>query len=197
MENLEIKYIFLILSFVLIIPSNYLYIKSIIKWETKPHIYTYIILWIIMTIWWLIQLNNWWWYASGILIAWWLLNFFIVYLALKYWESKIVKFDKYILILALLCIPIYLYSKNEYIALFFVIFIDILSMIPTIRKSIHNPEYENLSSWNISTLKHLFSILAMSNFNILTTLYPLTIVLTNIILITVIIYFRRQKRLEI
>ena len=193
MENLDIKYIFLIISFILIIPWKYLYIKSIIQWRTKPHIYTYIILWIILTIGWLVQLNNWWWYGSSILIIWWLWEFLIVYLALKYWQSKIVKSDKYILFLALLCIPMYLYSTNEYIVLFFVIFIDILAMIPTIRKSIYFPESENLSSWNISTFKHFFSILAMSNFSLLTILYPLIIVMTNIVLISVIIYFRKQK----
>ena len=159
----EIKYIFWIIAIILMIPSQFFYIRSIIQGKTKPHIYSKIIFFIIMWLWFIIQYKNWWWFGSIILWIGALLEFITFLLALKYWRSDITKFDTYILFLALICIPVYLYSNNAYFILFLIILIDILWMIPTIRKTISSPYSEDLISWNISTIKHIFSIIALSN----------------------------------
>ncbi len=189
--NIDYKDIFWILSIILVILWNYTYIISIFKGKTKPHIYTKIVWTILMWIWFIIQFNNWWWSWAWMLWASTLSEWFQVILCLKYWTKDITKFDTIILILALTCIPLYLWIEDKHYSLYAVIFIDMLWSLPMFRKTLNDPFSEDIKTWNIFTLKNIFSILALQNYTILTILYPFIMTLFNIVLIITMLILRK------
>ena len=188
----NIQHFFWIIWISLIIPWQFFYIRSIIQWKTKPHLYTSLIFFIIMMIWWIIQFSNWWWLWAWVTLTTSILQWTHFILALKYGYSWITKFDTYILILALSCIPVYLFSENQYISLILVITIDILAFIPTFRKTISEPFSENLTSWQIWNIKSFLGILSLKNVNFLTLAYPLILFFVSIFFIFFMLYFRKK-----
>ena len=189
----NIQYLFWIIWINLIIPWQFFYIRSIINWETKLHLYTSLIFFIVMMIWGIIQFKNWWWIWTWITLTTAILQWIHIILALKYGYSWITKFDTFILILALSCIPIYLISENQYISLILVITIDILAFIPTFRKTISEPFSENLTSWQIWNMKSVLGILALKNINFLTIAYPLILLFVSLFFIVFMLYFREKS----
>lgn len=196
MFSITTQYIFWAIWIWLILPWQYYYMRSIIQWKTKPHLYTNLIFFIIMSIWFIIQINNWWWiwaYITGIIAFFQLVQFI---LALKYGYSSITRFDTHILSLALACVPIYIFSNNPYFSLLLIIIIDILAFIPTFRKTILSPYSENLTSWNIWNIRSILSILALSKLNILTVVYPLIMLFVSLIFVWHCIYHRKKLLLN-
>jgi len=192
MLDFTIKEILWIITLLIIIPQVFLYFRSIIQWETKLHIYTKVI-WLILTgIGFIIQINAWGGPWAWVLWATSLTQFVSILLWIKYWISSITKFDTFLLILAILCIPIYLCLEDKIYALTFVIFIDFLWYIPTYRKTYENPYTENLNVWLISNSKYFIAMLAIIEYSYYTVAYTLFTFVANLLLIW-IIYLRRKK----
>lgn len=190
--GLDVKEILWIISLLIVIPQIYLYFRSIIKWETKLHIYTKIIWFILTGIGFIIQFQAWGWPGTWVLWATALTQLISIFLWLKYGISSITKFDTILLVLALLCIPIYLIMDNKIYALIFVIFIDFLWYIPTYRKTYEKPFTENLLVWCISNSKYFIAILALIEYSFYTMAYPMFLFLANMILIFLMIIRRKQ-----
>jgi len=189
---MEFKEILWIITILIIIPQVILYFRSIIKWETKLHIYTKVI-WLILTgIWFIIQINAWGWPWAWVLWATSATQAVSILLGIKYGISTITRFDTVLLILALLCIPIYLWLDNKIYALSFVIFIDFLWYIPTYRKTYENPYTENMTVWMISNTKYLIALFALLEYSYATVAYPLFLFLANGSLL-LLMYFRRKR----
>jgi hypothetical protein len=193
--DITYKEILWVLSVLITIHWNYFYIMSILKGKTKPHIYTRIIWAILMWIWFIIQMKAWWWPWARALWSWTIMVTIIVLLSIKYWTKDITKFDTILLILALLCILIYLWIDNKIYALLLIVSIDMLWYIPTFRKTIKSPFSEDLLTRKIFIIWNILSIIALTQYNILTVLYPAAIFVANNILVFIILYYRRQKQL--
>ncbi len=191
MLDFTYKEILWAISIVIIIPQVYVYIKSILDGETKPHIYTKIIWFILTGIWFIIQLENAGWPWAWVMWATCLVQLSTLILALKYWTKDITKFDTSLLILAIICIPIYLWIGNKIYALVFIIFIDFFWYIPTLRKTFKAPESESLLAWNISTLKYIISLFALLEYSFYTMAYPIFLIIANLILIWIMIIRRK------
>lgn len=180
-----------IMTLLIIIPQVFLYFRSIIKWETKLHIYTKVIWFILTWIGFIIQMQAWGGPGAWVLWATSLTQLVSILLWLKYWVASITHFDTYLLMLALLCIPVYLWVEDKIYALTLVIFIDFLWYIPTYRKTYENPYTENLFVWCISNTKYLMAMLALLQYSFYTLAYPLFLFIANWALIIIMIYRRR------
>ena len=179
------KELFWIISLLIVLPQLYFYFKSIIIGETKIHIYTKII-WLILTgIWFIIQVKWWWWPWAWVLGGTTLTQMFSLILWIKYWISSITKFDTFLLVLALICIPLYLWIENKAYALLAIIFIDFLWYIPTYRKTYVNPYSESLLTWSISNTKYVVSIFALLEYSLYTLAYPIFLFLANMVIILI------------
>lgn len=184
------------ISVLIIIPQVYIYFRSIIIWETKPHIYTKIIWFILTWIGFLIQLQNWWWPGSWLLWITCFNQLIFLILSVKYWTPDITKFDTFLLISALICIPIYLWIEDKLYALSLVIFIDMLWYIPTIRKSYNDPYSENITAWTLWTIKYIISIFALYEFSFYTLAYPIFLIVFNWFLLIILLYRRKYLNLR-
>ena len=194
MFDISIKETLGIITILIVISQVYLYFRSIVRWETKLHVYTKLI-WLILTwIGFIIQMQAWGWPWAWVLWATSLTQFVSILLWLKYGISSITKFDTCLLVLALLCIPVYLWVEDKIYALIFVIFIDFLWYIPTYRKTFQNPYTENILVWCISNTKYFIAMLALTQYSFYTLAYPMFLFWANMVLIGIMYFWRKNKK---
>lgn len=54
------------------------------------------------------------------------------------------------------------------------------------------PWSENILSWSISPLAYVFAIAALLEYNLLTLMYPISIVVANYILVAICLVYRKK-----
>ncbi len=161
--------------------SGYIiYIRSILRGDTKPHIFTHLVWGTITLIAFAAQI-----YDNAGPGAWVMgLSAFCCLLqaalAFKYGDKKdITHGDKIALGASLLAIIPWLLSRDPLWSVILIAVIDGVAFYPTIRKSWRKPWDENLTAYNMASFKFVLSLLAMTNFTIVTTLYAFTVIVLN------------------
>lgn len=166
--------------------SYAVYIPGVIKGQLRPHLFT----WTIFTILCAIGFGAQWNQSAGpgmwITALAGIFNGIIALLALKYGEKNIARSDWVCFIASLLAIPVWLLASTPLYAVIMISLIDVLAIYPTFRKSWMKPWDEKILSYFLVAVQFLLSVLAMNVLNVITTLYPLTIVVMNIGLITLL-----------
>lgn len=181
-----------LISFLIGATGYAIYIRSILRGHTKPHIYTHLI-WAIVT-----------GIAFGAQIydhagpGAWVMGFSAfaclsqAILAIKYGEKNITRGDKIALAAALLAIMPWVLTDNPLWSVILVSLIDAIAFYPTFRKSWSKPWEENLTAYNLANLKFILSLIAITNFTVVTTLYALTVIVLNGLFV-VMCLIRRQS----
>jgi hypothetical protein len=171
--------------------SGGMYILSVFRKESKPHLFTWIIWGLISAIAYAAQLHDhagpgsW---AMGLTA---LTCGATMALCFKYGEKDITRSDWIALIASLSAIIPWIMTDDPLYSVILVSFIDIVAFYPTFRKSWHKPYEENLLSYNIASLKLVLSLFALDNFTVTTSLYAMTIVGANTAFVTMC-YTRRK-----
>ena len=190
---MELNYtiIFLLIWIILTFIWYYHYIRDIFLWKTKPHIFTWLIWWSLTLIAFIAQLsdNAWPW-------AWitWITAFvsiFIAIISIKKWEKEITKSDKYSFLGAVLAILIWYFTDNALYWVMLITLIDALWFYPAFRKSYYKPFEETLSTYLLSGTKSIFWIIALTNFTLVTCLYPLSLVVMNFVFVVMLMIRRK------
>lgn len=181
------------IAILIVIPQTYIYIKSILDWETKPHIYTKLIWTIVVWIWFLIQVSHGGGAGTWLLGVWFLIQFITFLMSFKYGTKDITRFDTALLFWAFISIPLYFWIESAIYSLVLIILIDMFAYIPTIRKTYNAPFTESIAAFNLGILKYWISIFALAQYSIYTVAYPLTIVLANTVLVAIMLYRRQWK----
>jgi hypothetical protein len=182
-----------ILSSTIAVVSMFPYIYKTYKGINRPHIFSWIIWSVLTGIAFAVQ------YTSHAGPGAWATGFtglnclIIVILSVKNGEKNITCFDWFTFIAALLSIPIWLVTDSPALAAIWVVIIDGLGYVPTIRKTWHKPHEEMALTHGLQNIKHLCSILAMQSLSVATTLYPVALFGFNAVLVLVILL--RRKRL--
>jgi len=179
---MDVKILFAIFSVAAGMAAFLPYLRDIFSRKTKPHAYTWFI-WAITqgtaTLGIYYGGGSW----GGLELA--IGTVFVVSIflfSLRYGTKNITKTDTIILILALIAILFWWLLKKPLISVLMVSFIDILGYIPSFRKSYKDPWDETLISWILFSVSDIFSILALSKYNLLTASYLISIGIANICL---------------
>lgn len=148
------------------------------KGTVRPHVYSWVI-------WTLVQGTTVWiMYESG---AGWgiaglgtgaVLCVAISVLSLRYGTKDITRLDTLCLILALVALSLYALVKTPYLSLTLTIGVDLIGFVPTWRKAWHDPNSESALTWGTFAFSNIFSLLALSSFDILTATYPILLLCT-------------------
>ncbi len=168
------------------------YVRSIFKGQTKPHLFTWVVWGILGSIGFFAQLHDhagpgaW---ALGVTAGFCLLN---ALLALKYGEPEITRGDKIALAASMTAILPWLMTSDPIGSVILISIIDIVAFYPTFRKSWLKPHEENLTAYNLANLKFGLSLCALHVFTINTTLYPVVIILANGAFVIMCLIRRRQ-----
>lgn len=104
------------------------------------------------------------------------------------------KFDWICLITALIAIVLWWFTKNPTLSVILVTTIDAIGCFPTIRKSFHKPFEENATIFALSSSKFIIALFALETYTLATWLYPVSLVITNVIMMSVIIIRRMQLK---
>lgn len=168
------------------------YIRSILKGETKPHVFSWVIWGITTFIVFLAQLAD-----RGGAGAWpigvsGLTSIYIAFLAYtKKSDNTITKIDWLFFILAIASLPVWYLTSNPLLAVVILTAADVLGFGPTFRKAYIRPFEEQLMFFVIMTLRNLISITALEHYSMTTVLFPAVIAATCLIFIAMVIHRRR------
>ena len=173
----NIKEIIGIISVILTFIGYFPYIRDILKNKNTPHIFSWFI-WSINTgIIYALQASSGAGPGSWVTLVLAFIVFFIFLLSFKNGSKNIKMIDVVFLALALASIPIWLVAKQPIVSIVMLVAIDMFGFIPTIRKSWNNPYSETLSLYTITTFRHGLSIFALTQYSIITWLFPVSWVL--------------------
>jgi len=168
------------------------YIRSILKGETKPHVFSWVIWGSTTFIVCLAQLAD-----EGGAGAWpigvsGIITLYVAALAyIKKSDSTITKTDWLFFILAMASLPVWYLTSNPLWAVVILTTADVLGFGPTFRKAYIRPFEEQLMFFVIMTIRNLISIAALEHYSLTTVLFPAVIATACLIFIPMVIYRRR------
>ncbi len=183
---MEIKYIAGVIAAILGLIAPLPYIWAIFYGKTRPHIFT----WFVWTI--IVAAAFWGQVIGGAglgalaLGVTAFMNLVIFIGALIKSRDYINKSDIVILVLTLSALLPWWLADNPVVSIILLAVIDTAAFIPTYTKTLKHPELESASLYWMSAVKHLFSLVALMQYNILTLTFPLMLVFTNLGLLLVI-----------
>jgi hypothetical protein len=169
-----------------------LYFWSIYKGYTKPHAFTWVSFALLDAITFAAQVT------SGAGAGSWALGLgavgctIVAVVAIFVGHVKIRGADTVSFLAALLGIVLWALTSNPLYAVILAAIINILGVIPTVRKSFDEPATESVTIWSIDLLRYGASLLALQTFTLTTALVPASILLSNAAVITTVL-MRRHK----
>lgn len=188
----QIKPILGIIAAVLAFIAYAPYIRDIFRNKTKPHIFSWFLWGILTGIIAALQITGGSAWGALTTFSICIISFFIATVSLRNGKKQIKKVDIIFLVLGLLAIPLWLLSNQPVLSIILLMIIDMLAFAPTIRKSWSAPYTETLSTYLIVTFRHVLALLAISNYNIVTYLFPATWIVANILFASMLIIRRKQ-----
>ncbi len=192
---MEMKVIMGGVAALLALYSSYLYVKDMVRGNTKPHIYTWLIWSIVTTIAFLGQ-----WVSGGGPGSWATGVSAVVVISILLFSlygnlgtKDITFFDTFCLFLALLSILPWLLTNSVLWSVIFATLIDLIAFLPTMRKTWHAPRSEPLGSNYVDVVKHTLSLVSMGSYSLVTLIYPAAVLITKFLIIGEILYLRKKK----
>lgn len=171
--------------------ASVIYFIAVVRKKSRPHLFTWLVWSILAWIGFIAQLSD----NAG--AGSWALGITAIFcsvttiLSLKLGTKDHTKSDWIWLTLSLSAIIPWLLTKDPFLSVLMICFIDGIAIIPTMRKSWNDPWGENLQSYAVHAIKFLLATFALANLTFITAAYPLAIVLVNSSLIALCLYRRR------
>lgn len=168
------------------------YIYSIFKGHTRPHPFSWFLWGILTAIGFFAQLSDnagpgaW---ITGVSAVITLLIALIGYL--KKSDIVITKTDWWIFISVLAAIPLWLVTETPLYSVILITVIDAAAFYPTFYKTWYRPEQELAFEHLMAALKFILSLFALNHYSVITVLYPLSLIIMNILFL-IMQYYRKQ-----
>ena len=184
---------FTFLATTLTIIGFFPYIRSIMKKETKPHVFSWIIWGLTTCLVFAAQLT-----AGGGIGSWptgfsGLLSLYIAALAYMHKSDiHINKTDWLCLIGAFAAMGIWSLTADPFWAVLLLTIIDTLGFLPTLRKSYHDPFNENMTMYVILFFRNILGMLALEIYSPTTLLFPVVMSMSIVLAVPLILWRRRK-----
>lgn len=169
------------------------YIRSIIRDEIKPHVFSWVIWGATTFVVFLAQLED-----GGGAGAWPIgvsgsVTIFIALLAYrKRADVTITRTDWLLFVSAITSLPLWHFTSDPLWAVVILTVVDVLGFGPTARKACHFPYSESPMLYALFMARNLIVIAALENYTVTTVLFPATMALACFLLIAMIVYRRRK-----
>lgn len=171
--------------------SYFFYFRGILLGRTKPHIFSWLVWTVINFTAFFAQLIKGGGAGAWITAANAFLCLAVTIISLSFGEKNITSSDWLCLGGAFLGIILWLITKNPLTAVVFACLTDVFAILPTWRKSYIKPFEENVFSFGLDLIKFVLELFALASFNLTTSLFPLTILVNDSSLVTMILIRRR------
>ena len=167
------------------------YFRDIFKGKTKPHVFSWTAWGSLIGVDFIVQVTR-----GGGAGAWVtgfssVVCFAIAALAFTRGEKKITKGDWFCFGAAIIGIVLWLFTNDPLLTVIIITATDAVAFIPTFRKTYRKPDEETLVSYIFTTLKWAMGVAALRSLTLVTALYPASLILTNGIFISMVIWRRR------
>ena len=168
------------------------YIRSFVKGQVKPHVFSWVIWGTTTFVVFLAQLEG-----NGGVGAWpigvsGIITIFIAFLALiKRSDITITRTDWVFFTLAISSLPFWYFTSDPLWAVIILTIVDVLGFGPTIRKAYVMPYSESLLFFALFSARNFIVIMALEYYSVTTVLFPAVIAIACILLMVIIAY-RRQ-----
>lgn len=179
---------------VLIVCVAYLpYIRDIVAGKTKPHAVSWLVWAILAAIAFGVQVTN-----GGGPGAWLMavtasLTFLVFGLALWRGEKHILLADWFSLAFSAAALILWIVSNQPLLSVILISLTDAIGgFLPTFRKSMRNPFQETASMYALFGVSLVWSLMALTQFNLVTALYPASFVAINIVMAFYLVTRRRS-----
>jgi len=179
----------IIITFIAFMP----YIRSILKSQTKPHVFSWIIWGSTTFVVFLAQLAD-----EGGAGAWpigvsGLITIYVACLAyIKKSDITITRSDWIFFVIAMSAIPFWYFTSDPLWAVLVLTAVDIAGFGPTFRKAYIKPFEENLTFYTLFVIRNSISIMALTNYSLTTVLFPAAIAIVTSAFIVTVMYRRQQ-----
>lgn len=183
------------LGFIAYIP----YIRDTLKRTIQPHPYSWFIWGLTATIMFGLQIL----YGGGAM-SWstlmvGLISFSICWLAWRAGGRRVItRNDKVMLTVALIAIVLWVFADEPTLSMLLLVCADLFGLIPSVRKTWHDPYSETLTMWTINVFRHGLNILAISTYSLLTLADPVMWVIGNFAFVVMVVLRRKHyhRKLE-
>lgn len=197
MSSLDTKSILGLIASVLTVLSFLPYIRNTLRGATKPHAFSWLIWSILTAVAFAGQIS-----AQAGPGAWvmGLTCFFfatVAFLALHFGEREITKLDWLCLIAAVLAIAAWIATDGPLLSVILISLIDAVGFVPTIRKSRIKPQQETLSLYSLNAVALVLSLFALEHHNLVTMLYPCTMITLNTFFVFTVYRCRQSARRDL
>jgi hypothetical protein len=116
----------------------------------------------------------------------------VIILSLKKGKRDITTSDTIVAILALIAIGFWLIAKQPIVSVILTVIADLLSFVPTVRKSWNKPHTETLSLYVTNTLRFTIALTAVKHYTILASLWLAAWVIGNGLFVIMLVVRRQQ-----
>lgn len=189
---MSVKELLSVVAVVLTLAAFLPYIRSILKHESKPHVFSWVIWGSTTFIVFLAQREG-----GGGVGAWpiGISGVITLLIALLAWSRKsdisISRLDWLFFTLALWALPLWYATADPLWAVAILTLVDVLGFGPTVRKVYHFPWSESLVFFGLFAARNLIVILALENYSLTTVLFPAVIGAACVLLIALALHRRR------
>lgn len=184
-----------IIATLMALGGNIPYVWSVVKGETRPHPYTWFVGSIVSaTVFFGMFVKG-----AGIaalpVAASEIFTLIIFLLSLKYGFKGATRNDSILLVIALSGLVPWVITKDPTISVVIAVLIDVISFIPTIRKTWHIPRSEHPLLYASNVLRHVLILYSLGAYNVATMLHSVAMICINAAMVS-IIFWRRRKSLS-
>ena len=116
----------------------------------------------------------------------------IAILSIKHGEGGWNRFDRRCLIASGISFILWRVLNYDLIAIILPLLIDILAALPTLKKSYHEPESEDLLTYILYTFGGLFTVLAVTNWSFEIAITPLYVLFINALIVLLLTRHKTQ-----
>ena len=168
------------------------YFRNLFAGRTKPHTFSWLIWGILSAITFAAQI------ASGAGPGAWIigvaatLSLAVFVIAIFKGEKEITRLDKISLASAALGIALWIVTTNPLWSVVIVTIVDAVGYIPTFRKTYKQPYGETLILYFLSSVSFVISLFALQVVSLTTALYPISLIATNVVFISMVLMRRRK-----
>lgn len=173
----------------------YPYVRAILRNETRPHVFSWII-WGAGTF--VVALAQ---FADGAGIGAWpiavsgIITVFVAILSLfKSADTKFLRSDWVFLLLAASALPLWYLTETPLSAVIILTVVDLLGFGPTVRKAYENPYQENALFFTLGALRNGLVIGALENYSWTTMLFPAAVGVACLLFVLLILIRRAGAR---
>ena len=170
------------------------YFLDVLKGRTKPHIFTWLIWTLLLSIGIAAQLSKGAGFGAWSTIGDAVATGAIFLCCFKYGEKNITRSDKITFGFALVGVVLWVITSDPLWAVIFAVIADAFGFFPTFRKSFNKPHEETALTYLIVVVGYLIGLFSLQAYSLTTVLYPAYLVIGNGSLWIYLLMRRKQMK---